>query len=146
MGCTVAAAIFHRDCVVIANAGDSRIYEYNPGTIQPLRQLSVDHRPPRREGRHRRRRDAAHNIITRAMGTQMLLELELQTLPRPEKAKYLLCSDGLYSGVPESVFSGLLGSDRPMRSVTGTLMREALLSGARDNISIICAGPEEPEQ
>lgn len=146
MGCTVAAAVFHRDHFIVANAGDSRVYEYIAGAETPLNQLSVDHRPQIREGRRSRKKREHLGLITRSLGTCLDLELELNTFDRDPRARFLLCSDGLYSGMPESVLAGLLGSELPVRQVTGKLMREALLSGSHDNISIICAGPQEVEQ
>ena len=146
MGCTVAAAVFHLDHFIVANAGDSRIYEYNCHADTALTQLSVDHRPVTKEGRHHRKHRESYNLITRSLGTQKELQIDMNTFPRSSESRFLLCSDGLYSGVPDSVFAGLLGSDLPVRAVTGKLMREALLSGSHDNISIICAGPPEMEQ
>ena len=145
MGCTVAAAIFHRDHFIIANAGDSRIYEYNHNDAPALNQLTEDHRPAAREGHHSRKRRESYNLISRSLGTQRQVMLDVKSFPRAPEARFLLCSDGLYSGVPDSVFAGLLGSDLPVRTVTGKLMREALLSDSHDNISIICAGPQEME-
>ena len=146
MGSTVAAAVFHRDHFIIANAGDSRFYEYNRQAKTPLTQLSEDHRPIAKEGRHRRKSRETYNLISRSLGTQREVMIDLKTFPRSPESRFLLCSDGLYSGVPDSVFAGLLGSGQPVRTVTGKLMREALLSGSHDNISIICAGPPETEQ
>ena len=143
MGCTVVAAIFTRDKVIFANAGDSRLYEYDPLNSLPLRQLSVDHRPGRLEGKNYGLKDELSNFVCRSLGTQHKVEFELQNRPRPAGARYLLCSDGLYSDLPDAVFAGALGSSMSMRAITGKLMCEALLAGARDNITVICAGPRQ---
>ena len=143
MGCTVVAAIFFRDRIIFANAGDSRLYEYDPDGAAHFSQLSVDHRPRRREGIGLK--DEFSNFVCRSLGPQFQVEFELQTRPRPPQARYLLCSDGLYSQLPDSQLAGVLGSDMSIRAMTGKLMCDALLAGTRDNITLICAGNQTPE-
>ena len=141
MGCTVVAAVFFADRLIVASAGDSRLYEYDPENPVPLRQYTVDHRPAVREGR--RNRDEMSNFVSRSLGTHKYVDLDVKTYPRPARARYLLCSDGLYSVLPDSMFSGLLGSETAIRGVTGKLICDALLAGSHDNITAICAGPGE---
>ena len=40
-----------------------------------------------------------------------------------------------------AVFAGVLGSGDPPRRMTGKLLRNAMLSGERDNVTVICAAP-----
>ncbi len=141
MGCTVVAAIFFRDKVIFANAGDSRLYEYDPEKPLPLHQRSVDHRPQMLEGL----KEKFNNVVCRALGTEIQVALELQTLCRTPRMRYLLCSDGLYSRLKNAEISRALGSEASIREITGKLMCDALLSGVRDNVTLICAGPEEAE-
>ena len=143
MGCTVVAAVFFADRLVVASAGDSRLYEYDADNPIPLRQYTVDHRPQSR--REYRRRNEFSNFVSRSVGTHKHLDLDIKTYARPTRARYLLCSDGLYSVMPDSMFSGLLGSSMTPREVTGKLICDALLAGSRDNITVICAGPANKE-
>ncbi len=143
MGCTVVAAIFFRDRVIFANAGDSRFYECNPLNSPPLQKLSVDHRPGEKEGIVLK--DEYSNLVCRSLGPQFQVEFELQTLPRIPGARYLLCSDGLYSKLSAAEISDTLCSDMSVRAMTGKLMCDALLSGTRDNITLICAATQETE-
>ncbi|MCI5779621.1 MAG: protein phosphatase 2C domain-containing protein [Lentisphaeria bacterium] len=146
MGCTVVAAVFFADRMIVANAGDSRLYEYDPDNSVPLRQHTIDHRPPCAEGRRRSTRNEFSNFVSKSLGTHKRVEPEIKVLPRPPRARYLLCSDGLYSVLPDSMFAGMLGSDISVRGVTGKLMCDALLSGTRDNVTLICAGPPDEER
>ena len=73
------------------------------------------------------------------MGTAKELQLDLHTLPRDKKSRYLLCSDGLYNHLPDQVLAGILQEDTSMRGMVGKLLRSALLAGEKDNISVICA-------
>jgi protein phosphatase len=143
MGCTVIAVIFTCDKLITAFAGDSRLYEYDPDKKEPLRQLSTDHRPRRQEGRFYGLKDELSNFVCRSLGTQKHVVVEQRTFPRAAQAHYLLCSDGLYSAVPDQMLAGMLNSGLPVRKMTGKLMCEALLGGAKDNITLICAGSRE---
>ena len=146
MGCTVAAAIFFRDRIITASAGDSRIYEYlRVKGRTPLKQLTVDHRP---ENFHRLRLDprfSRASLISRSLGTGKFLKLDIAEYPRCDEAKYLICSDGLYGSMNDIVLAGILGDGNSMRSKTGALIRGAILAGERDNITVICAGTAERE-
>lgn len=142
MGCTVIAAVFFRDRLLFAGAGDSRLYQFDrSGGGAPLRQLSTDHRP---EG------DAEWtcsgpckrvSLVTRSIGTLKSPEIDFMELPRPPEAVYMLCSDGLYKHQPDLIFAGVLGSGETPRRMTGKLLRNAMLSGERDNVTVICAAP-----
>ena len=140
MGCTLAAALFFRDRLIFAAAGDSRIYEYHrSGRGRPLRQLTTDHRPDWSTVSGRKKDPRHISLVSRSLGTVKHLDFDLREVPRPLRAKYLLCSDGLYKHQPEQMLAGVLGSGVPPRVMTGALLRNAMLAGERDNISVICA-------
>ncbi len=143
MGCTVVAAVFFSDHIIVASAGDSRLYEYDREKNPALNQLTTDHRPGAKElHRHHVRRRRSKNMVSLSIGTQKHVEPEIKIYPRSPGARYLLCSDGLYSKLPDALFAGMLGSEYSPREITGKLLREALLAGERDNITLICGAPE----
>lgn len=146
MGCTVAAAVFFRDRVITASAGDSRIYEYfkAPGRV-PLQQLTTDHRPENFRKLKLDPRFSGASLISSALGTAKFLRLDVAEYLRHDGAKYLICSDGLYGSMNDLVLAGILGDSSSMRSKTGALVRGAILAGERDNITVICAGTAERE-
>lgn len=146
MGCTVAAALFFRDKVICASAGDSRIYEFNrvPGG-KPLRQLTTDHRPEGYEELLNSGKLLHVSLVGRSLGTEKHLQIDTLEIPRPENARYMICSDGLYHHLPEQVLAGVLGSSKTPRETVSILVREAMLAGERDNISVICAAPAGKE-
>ena len=147
MGCTVVAAIFYRDTVIWASAGDSRMYEFSRMTDhKPLRQLTTDHRPEGYEELRSTGKLHCTNLVSRSLGTAKHLEIDIQEIPRPADAGYLLCSDGLYNRLPEQLLAGIMGSNRSARKITGELIREALLAGERDNITVICTAPVRKEK
>jgi protein phosphatase len=146
MGCTVAAAIFFRDRVITASAGDSRIYEYlKVSGRAPLKQLTVDHRPENFRKLRRDPRFSKISLISRSLGTNKFLKLDIAEFPRDKEAKYLICSDGLYGSLNDLVLAGILGDASSMRSKTSSLVRGAIVAGEHDNITVICAGTAERE-
>ncbi len=140
---TVAAAVFFSEDVVIAHAGDSRVYRYLPG--EGLAQLTEDHSlqavmdrggpdAPLPAG-------ASGNWLYRSVGSRRRLRLDSVKLPRAPLSRYLLCSDGISRSLDAGEISGALrDSDDPAAAVN-RLMRAALLAGGRDNITLICAFP-----
>ena len=141
MGCTVAAVIFFRDHIIYASAGDSRIYEFLPDREKfPLLQLTTDHRPEDFRKLHEDPRFKNLSLIARSLGTAKYLEIDIAERHRPDNARYLLCSDGLYNQISEKMLSGILEDKSSMRHKTGELIRQTLLAREKDNITIICAG------
>lgn len=146
MGCTVAAAVFTADKVTFASAGDSRIYEFcRNGEGQPLHQLTTDHRPEGYAELLSTGKIRHLSLVSRSLGTAKHLEVDIREKSRPANAVYMLCSDGLYNRLPSQVISGILGSPLAPRKMVGILVREAMLAGEKDNISVICAAPAGKE-
>ena len=145
MGSTVIAGVFFDRQQVLASSGDSRCYEYRSET--GLRRLNTDHvaTPELLAGMPR----AAESCrlsgapLVRAIGLRDRLEIDLAVLDRAPDSRYLFCSDGLYRGVKEETIRSILAGSETPRQAVGGLMRQALLAGGRDNITIIAAFPAE---
>ncbi|MBQ9088312.1 MAG: serine/threonine-protein phosphatase [Lentisphaeria bacterium] len=145
MGCTAVAALFDRDKITVASVGDSRFYKYSvpDGT---LTQITRDHRPDEAMLEniaalyHQDKEELRSRLLLNALGTKYAPEVDIFHLDADKDALYLLCSDGLTGQTPDSVISRVLAqpADR-VRSVTSGLIREALLHGARDNVTVVCA-------
>ena len=144
MGCTAVAAIFEADKITIANTGDSRFYKFDPGRKPALQQISRDHRISEADARklaeivNKDVNELLKQVITHSIGAKPHPTVDIYSI-RPETgAIYLLCSDGLSSFVPETKIGELLSSSgNSARQITSALMRQALICGGDDNISII---------
>jgi PPM family protein phosphatase len=114
MGTTVVAALLREEVLAIAHVGDSRLYLVRNGTIQAL---TTDHSwvaeqilkglmtEEEAEGSPRR------NIVTRALGVESSVDVELTEVPVKSGDMLLLCSDGLTRGVrPDDILHILKGS------------------------------------
>ncbi|MGB6054002.1 MAG: Stp1/IreP family PP2C-type Ser/Thr phosphatase [Burkholderiaceae bacterium] len=152
MGTTIVAALFHHERVVIAHAGDSRAYRLRDGAIL---QLTRDHSLLQEQLdagliSPEEARIAEHkNLVTRAVGIDPALEVELHEHRIAAGDLYLLCSDGLSDLLPEPEIVELaLAAGSNLQQAAAALVQRANDYGGRDNISVIlarvCSGPTAP--
>ncbi len=138
MGTTIAAVICSGDTAYAANVGDSRIYALD-GTI---RQISRDHSyvqdllekgliTDAEAHRHPNR-----NIITRAVGTEMTVDIDLFDFPILCDTKILLCTDGLSNFVSDDLIEKTLIENEPQRA-NEMLIALANKNGGKDNITVV---------
>lgn len=139
MGTTAVAAVLHHDALHVANVGDSRAYLVRDGTI---RQITRDHSfvgdqvaagllTPAQA-----RVSAHRNIITRAIGHQAQVTVDVFRWPLQIGDLVLLCSDGLY---------GLVDDDELLEytlntafdDLPGSLVDLANARGGTDNITAL---------
>ena len=142
MGTTVVAGLFFDNRLTIAHVGDSRLYCHRGGraarrsrrTIRCCRNSSSRGFYTPAEAQ----RAAAKNYVTRALGVEPTVEVDVTEVPVLKDDLYLLCSDGLSDMVEDedihltiSTFGGNLE----------TLARQLVLlsndNGGRDNVSIV---------
>ena len=138
MGSTLVCAWLAADHYVAVSVGDSRLYHMSEGT---LRQVTCDHslvemlvqsgQITREEARWHPQR----NIITRAIG--LSLRVEIDVLDRPWKTNdiLLLCSDGLHGSVTDEELCEILLAEGTPEERCETLIARALMQGACDNIT-----------
>ncbi|HET8862672.1 MAG TPA: Stp1/IreP family PP2C-type Ser/Thr phosphatase [Solirubrobacterales bacterium] len=159
MGTTITAAIVdaQKEEVGIGHVGDSRAYRLRRGRLE---QLTRDHslvEEMRRKGQITDAQAEDHpqrSIITRALGPEPEVEVDLQTVPAAPGDVFLLCSDGLTTMVGEDRIAAVLSSAGSMRDAVRALVDEANGAGGRDNITALAfrlgdaAAPlgEAPEQ
>ena len=139
MGATVISLIVREYAAVCLWAGDSRLYRLRYGQLQCI---TRDHSQVAElvdQGRLTEEEALNHpqsHVITRAIGAEEKLCVEAKVIDVQAGDTFLLCSDGLYNEVLEKDFPQYLGYPDANQGVQG-LMRAALNSGARDNVSAI---------
>ena len=157
MGTTVTAAIVDAESgtVTIGHVGDSRAYLLREGS---LRQLTTDHSlvaelvssgvlTPEEAERHPQR-----SAITRALGTEPTVDVEVLTLAGEPGDLYLLCSDGLPTMLANSaVAAALERAERDPAVAAEALVTAANQQGGEDNITVVLfelseGDPPAPEQ
>jgi PPM family protein phosphatase len=142
MGTTTTAAILDEagDEVAIGHVGDSRAYRLRRGKLE---RLTRDHslvEEMRRKGQLTEAQAEDHpqrSIITRALGPEPEVEVDLQTVPAQAGDVFLICSDGLTTMLDDEHIERLLGRATSMPNAVRALIDEANRAGGRDNISVI---------
>jgi len=142
MGTTVTAAYVDGDAVVVAHVGDSRCYLLRDGE---LIRLTHDHSLVGElvaRGKLTEEQAESHpqrSVITRALGPEPTVEVDVETFPARAGDVFLLCSDGLTSMVHEPKLKPLLEDlgSRPLEQTGRALIAAANEAGGRDNITVI---------
>jgi protein phosphatase len=141
MGTTLTGALVSGDEVSIVHVGDSRAYLLRDGE---LRRLTRDHslvEELRRRGQLTTEEAEEHpqrSVITRALGPEPEVELDVHTHQARAGDVFLLCSDGLTSMVREDRLREILVSSPTLGNAADRLVREANERGGRDNITVVC--------
>jgi serine/threonine protein phosphatase PrpC len=140
MGTTLTAVVLRDDRLEFAHVGDSRLYLWRDATLE---QVTDDHSlvgEMLREGHLTREAALSHpqrSILSRALGTEPHVEVDEGALEVRAGDTVLLCSDGLYSMVPETTIAAVLAAvDDPVR-IARQLVREAKNEGGHDNITVV---------
>ena len=148
MGTTLTLLWFSGDAVHIGHVGDSRAYRLRDGK---LAQITDDHSVVAelvRSGVLTPEQAASHpmrNVITRAVGTEEGVEIDLLCEERRAGDVWLVCSDGLYGMVGDDAITGALTS-LPIDQAADRLLAAALEAGGRDNISLVILLDKEGAQ
>src|SRR5271167_3124290 len=98
MGTTVVACLFHDNKMSIAHVGDSRLYRLRDNRFE---QMTLDHSLLQElvdrgfYSQQEAARSTNKNYVTRALGVEPTVEIEIHEHPAEKGDQYLLCSDGL---------------------------------------------------
>lgn len=138
-GSTIVALLIQDGRGAVLWAGDSRIYRLRSDTFE---QLTQDHtyvnellennliRPEEAQG-HK-----MSNVITRAVGIESPLELDMREIRVQDGDQFLLCSDGLTHLCTNEEIHEMMGSPDEVE-ITDSLIHTALVRGAPDNVTLI---------
>jgi protein phosphatase len=141
MGTTIAAVIVNGSKLTVGNVGDSRVYLWHRGS---LRQLTIDDTWVNAiSGRDGPKINVPRNLLTQAAGTKDMVDVHTVEIEVDEGDLILLCSDGLYSLVPDPEIAASLNAGISLSATAAELLRAAKSAGGDDNISIILLKPEE---
>lgn len=148
MGTTLVVALFTNNRVLVGHIGDSRMYRLRG---QELVQLTEDHSLLQEQIRaglitpEDARQSANKNLVTRALGVDPEVELELHEHVVLPGDIYLLCSDGLTDLVEdEEIYLTLSSLSANLDLAAHQLVQMANDYGGKDNISVILARPVAP--
>lgn len=85
------------------------------------------------------------NYITRAIGTEDTIEVDLFSEERKKGDRWLICSDGLYSQITKSALEEAAQTE-DLETAADRLLQAALEGGGKDNISLILMAEEKENE
>ncbi len=143
MGTTLVAVQFHDNLLTAAHVGDARLYRLRGDVFQ---RLTADHSLRQQlvnNGIYTAEEveEKIHsNIITRAVGPESSVEVDVQEIATERDDLYLLCSDGLTDMVDDVTLAKILCDNRTeLTTASRVLVDRANENGGRDNISVVLA-------
>jgi serine/threonine protein phosphatase PrpC len=134
---------------LVVNIGDSRTYRLSQGKFE---QISVDHSEvqelvdageitPGQARTHPRR-----HVVTRALGTGDETEADYWLLQVRDGDRVLVCSDGLTGELTDEDIYQIVSKVQHPQRAADELIKAALRSGGRDNITVIVVDAAESKQ
>lgn len=148
MGTTVVVVFYHGDKVSIAHVGDSRVYRLRGNEFK---QITRDHSliqelidrgffTPEEAAEN-----TPKNLVTRALGIEQSVEVDVQEQDLEAGEIYLLCSDGLNDMVDdEEIHLTLSKYSANLVQAATELVRLANENGGKDNVSVVLVRPQNP--
>lgn len=141
MGTTLVLGLFTNNRLLAGHIGDSRMYRLRG---EEFSQITEDHSLVQEELKHglitpAEARNSDHkNLVTRALGTDPTVELELHEYEVQAGDLYLLCSDGLTDLVEDDEIHSILDKlATNLQLAANQLVHAANDKGGSDNISVI---------
>jgi protein phosphatase len=142
MGTTLVMGVFRGDGVLMGHVGDSRAYRVRGGAIT---QITRDHSLLQEQidagliSPEQAAFSANKNLVTRAVGVESNVQLELNRHDVQAGDIFVLCSDGLSDMVDDARIAELLCSCETLEAGGAALIDAANQAGGKDNISVILA-------
>ena len=143
MGTTVVACLFNDNKVSVAHVGDSRVYRLRANRYE---QLTLDHSLLQElvdrgfYSQAEAQRATNKNYVTRALGVEATVDVEVHEYPVNKGDFYLLCSDGLSDMVQDDdVHLTISTFSASLETIAKQLIQLSNDNGGRDNVSIILA-------
>ena len=148
MGTTVVGVLFssRKQKTFIGHVGDSRAYRVRDGMIQQLTRdhsLVNDYLLAMPELSEEQRSELPKNVITRALGMQENVAVDLQSDDAQPGDAYVLCSDGLSGMVEDQEILEVVGSYPNSSDACRKLVAMANEHGGEDNITVVIVRIEE---
>jgi protein phosphatase len=142
MGTTLVVASFRQGQLLVGHVGDSRAYRLRDGRLQ---QLTKDHSLLQEQIdagliTPEQALFATHkNLVTRAVGVEDTVLLEMAVHDVSPGDVILMCSDGLSDMLDDNEIAFLVGGQSSLEAAATALVAAANQAGGRDNISVILA-------
>ncbi len=142
MGTTLVVGVFQDERLLLGHIGDSRCYRLRGAEFA---QITKDHSLLQEQmdagliTPEQAATSSNKNLVTRALGVEDAVLLEVNEHRVDPGDIYLMCSDGLSDMVDDQGIAQILGTDAPLEQKVAQLVDAANANGGRDNISVLLA-------
>ena len=142
MGTTLVLGVFQEARVVLGHIGDSRCYRLRGSEFV---RITKDHSLLQEQmdagliTPEQAATSSNKNLVTRALGVEDAVLLEVNEHRVDPGDIYLMCSDGLSDMVDDEGLAKILGGDASLEHKAAQLIDAANANGGRDNISVLVA-------
>lgn len=146
MGTTVVGLLVDGSSASIAHVGDSRCYRLRDGKLELLTQ---DHTWVNEQvvagflSEEQARVHPLKNVVTRALGGDSDVDVDVREWKIAPGDLFLLCSDGLTTMLSDAEITDRLRAPGRLEDLCGRLVRDANTRGGYDNISVVLVRVED---
>ena len=141
MATTVVALHVEGNIATIGHVGDSRLYRLD--SVGTLHRETDDHSMVAEEVRAGRMTEEqaenhpSKNIISRALGAESTVDVDLKTIMVGGDSTFLLCSDGVTRHIGDTEIANLLAASEPLESIYIRIKTLCYDRGAEDNLTAV---------
>jgi protein phosphatase len=146
MGTTVVGFFLKGAIAAVAHVGDSRAYRFRGGSLE---QLTQDHTWVHEQvvagflSKEQARAHPLKNVVTRALGGESDVAVDVREVEVQRGDLYLLCSDGLTTMLSDRDIKERLGAGKPLEETCRRLVADANARGGFDNVTVVLLGIED---
>ena len=141
MATTIVALHLKGNIATFGHVGDSRLYRLTPDG--QLHRETEDHSIVEEEvraGRMTPEQAANHpskNVISRALGAEQGVEVDMKTMEVEDGTEFLLCTDGITRHVSDNELRQLMVVSKNLDELCEELKRRCYERGAEDNLTVV---------
>jgi serine/threonine protein phosphatase PrpC len=141
MATTIVALHLKGNIATFGHVGDSRLYRLTPDG--QLHRETEDHSIVEEEvraGRMTPEQAANHpskNVISRALGAEQGVEVDMKTMEVEDGTEFLLCTDGITRHIPDNEIRQLMVVSDSLDELCAELKRRCFDRGAEDNLTVV---------
>ena len=148
MGTTVVVVLFYDNRFIVAHVGDSRLYRLRDDELEQITRdhslvqdlIDRDFYTPEQA-----KNSLNKNLITRAIGIDSQVQIDIQEDVALVNDMYLLCSDGVTDMIEDDLIkSVMIENSQNLEKATSEIIRLANEHGGKDNISALLVKPIKP--
>lgn len=140
MGTTLVVGVFQGNRLILGHIGDSRCYRLRAGVLQ---QITRDHSWLQEQvdagilTREQAAASSSRNLVTRALGVEPNVQMEVNEFQVAPDDLFVMCSDGLTDMVCDEDLAQLMRTPTSLEEKAALLIDTANTNGGRDNVSVL---------